>query len=200
MITIKNLLSIFFIALLLSSCNESSSSKGDVYYNEGQYEEAIVAYASYLENKPNNVKALYNKGRAHEELDEFKKAEESFKLALKQDPKNIQVLLSLSNLYHKNDQPDLALMYADNAVEVSGAPSMAYFLKARSMHRIGNVKEALREYNTAIKMSPKNGQAYYYRGMLYVATEEATKACRDFRDAQENGYEAADEALKNYCP
>lgn len=199
MISIKNLLNIFFIALLLTSCSGSSSSEGDAYYSEGQYEEAIMAYASYLENRPNNVKALYNKGRAHEELNDFKKAEESFKLALKQDPKNIQVLLSLSNLYHKNEQAELALMYADNAVEVPGAPSMAYFLKARSMHRLGNVKEALREYNTAIKMSPKYGQAYYYRGMLFVATEEATKACRDFRSAAENGYEPADEAIKNYC-
>ncbi|MBD3627052.1 tetratricopeptide repeat protein [Cyclobacterium sp.] len=200
MISVKNLLNFFLITLLLVSCNESSSSKGDVYYSEGQYEEAIMAYASYLENRPNNVKALYNKGRAHEELNELKKAEDSFKLALKQDPKNIQVLLSLSNLYHKNEQPELALMYADNAVEVAGAPAMAYFLKARSMHRLGNVKEALREYNTAIKMSPKNGQTYYYRGMLYVATEEASKACSDFRTAAENGYDPADEAIKNYCP
>ncbi|SHM86306.1 TPR repeat-containing protein [Cyclobacterium lianum] len=199
MITIKSLLSLLLIALMLVACEESSSTQGDYYYNEGQYEEAIMAYASYLENRPNNVKALYNKGRAHEELNDFKQAEESFKLALKQDPKNIQVLLSLSNLYHNNERPELALMYADNAVQVSGAPSTAYFLKARSMHRLGNVDEALREYNTAIKMSPKNGQMFYYRGMLYVATEKVSEACDDFKSAAENGFEQADEAIKNYC-
>jgi tetratricopeptide (TPR) repeat protein len=199
MISIKNLLSIFVLALLLVSCGNSSSNKGDEFYNEGQYKEAIVAYASFLERRPNDVKVLYNKGRAHEELEEFKRAEESFKLALKQDPKNTQILLSLSNLYHNNDRPELALMYADNAVSVSGAPSMAYFLKARSMHKLGNVKEALREYNTAIKMSPKNGQAYYYRGMLYAATDEFSNACKDFNSAVENNYEPAKDSLKKYC-
>ncbi|WP_162415595.1 tetratricopeptide repeat protein [Cyclobacterium roseum] len=199
MISINNLLTTVGVALVLISCGDSASLEGDKYYSEGQYEEAIMAYANYLEKRPDNVKALYNKGRAHEELDDFKAAENSFKQALSQEPKNIQVLLSLSNLYHKNDNPELALMYADNAVEISGAPSTAYFLKARSMHRIGNVKEALREYNAAIKMSPKNGQYYYYRGMLYVATEEVAKACEDFRTALDNGYDAAVEGLSNYC-
>ena len=199
MISIKNLLNIILLSGLLMACGESSSNKGDAFYNEGQYQEAIVAYANYLENKPNNVQVLYNKGRAHEELDDFKKAEDSFKRALKQEPKNTQILLSLSNLYHNNDKPELALMYADNAVSVSGAPSMAYFLKARSMHKLGNVKEALREYNTAIKMSPKNGQAYYYRGLLHVATDQIANACKDFKAAVKNDYSPAENSVNKYC-
>lgn len=199
MISIKNLLSIILLTGLLVACGNSASNKGDAFYNEGQYQEAIAAYTSYLETKPNNVQVLYNKGRAHEELDDFKKAEDSFKRALKQEPKNTQILLSLSNLYHNNDKPELALMYADHAVSVSGAPSMAYFLKARSMHKLGNVKEAIREYNTAIKMSPKNGQAYYYRGLLYVATDQTANACKDFKAAIANNYEPAKESVKKYC-
>jgi len=200
MIVSKNLLTLIGVACLIVSCGDSSSMKGDQYYSDGQYEEAIVAYASYLEKKPGNVKALYNKGRAHEELAEFTEAEKSFKAALEQEPKNIQVLLSLSNLYHRNGNPELALMYADNAVEIAGAPSMAYFLKARSMHRIGNVKEALREYNAAIKMSPKNGQYFYYRGMLYAATEDMASACSDFKTSLENGFEEAQGSIATYCP
>lgn len=199
MISIKNLLSIFLLVSLFVACGTNSSNKGDAYYNKGQYKEAIVAYASYLENRPNNVKVLYSKGRAHEELKDFKRAEESFKHALKLDSKNTQILLSLSNLYHNNDKPELALMYADNAVSVSGAPALAYFLKARSMHKLGNVKEALREYNTAIKMSPKNGQAYYYRGMLYAATDNIGNACKDFKVAIKNDFEPAKESIKKYC-
>ncbi|WP_375582248.1 tetratricopeptide repeat protein [Cyclobacterium xiamenense] len=195
----KNLLFPLGIFFLLFACGDNSSMKGDQFYSEGQYEEAIMAYASYLEKRPGNVKALYNKGRAHEELDEFKEAEKSFKAALAEEPKNIQVLLSLSNLYHRNGNPELALMYADNAVEISGAPSMAYFLKARSMHRIGNVKEAMREYNAAIKMSPKNGQYFYYRGLLYAATDDMAKACSDFKLAEENGFEEARESIRKYC-
>ncbi|MEX2569186.1 MAG: tetratricopeptide repeat protein [Cyclobacteriaceae bacterium] len=197
---LKTILAYVLILAFAFSCGESSSSEGDTYYNNEQYEEAIIAYAKYLENKPKNFKALYNKGRAHEELSEFKKAEESFKAALKLDPKNIQVLLSLSNLKQKQKDPGLALMYADNAVEISGAPALAYFMKARSMHLLGNVEEAMREYNVALKMNPKFGQAYYYRGMLNAATDKTTQACADFRKAEANGYEDANDAVEKYCP
>lgn len=197
---LKNLLIHSIVLVLIFSCGESSSTEGDNYYNNEQYEEAIVAYANFLESKPKNIKALYNKGRAHEELEEFEDAEKNFKAALEHDPKNIQVLLSLSNLYQKKENPTLALMYADNAVEIPGAPAMAYFLKARAMHRLGNVDEAMREYNVAVKMSPKFGQAFYYRGMLNAATDNNQQACDDFRMALENGHEQAREAVQDYCP
>ncbi len=182
------------------SCGESgSSSDGDTLFKNQQFEEAVAAYDKQLKNRPKNVKALYGRGRAFEELGDYEKAEESFKKALENDTKNTQILLSLSNLYHKRKNYELSLMYADNAVEVSGAPPMAYFMKARAMHQLGNVDEARREYNAAIKMSPNYGQAYYYRGMLNQATENPKQACDDFRKAAENNYEQAQEALSNYC-
>jgi tetratricopeptide (TPR) repeat protein len=186
-------------SLALFSCDSGSSNKGDVYFQNNQYEEAIAAYDKFLETKPKNLKALYNKGRAHEELEEYEKAEESFKKALQIDPKNSQILLSLSNLYHKKKSYELSLMYADNAVSVSGATSVAYFMKARALHQLGNVDEAMREYNAAIKMNPSYGQALYYRGMLNRLVERNSQACADFRKAVENGFSLAQEALENYC-
>ncbi len=197
---LKRISGIALLSLLLFACGESgTSSDGDKLFKNEQFEEAVAAYDKKLKNRPKNVKALYGRGRAYEELGELKKAEESFKKALEQDTKNTQILLSLSNLHHKQKNYELSLMYADNAVEVSGAPPMAYFMKARAMHQLGNVDEARREYNAAIKMSPNYGQAYYYRGMLNQATDDNKQACEDFRKAAENNYEQAQEALNNYC-
>lgn len=185
--------------MFLVSCSGGESNKGDSYYTQGDYENAIVAYDSYLSTKPKDFKALYNRGRAYEELGEFEKAEQDFLLALEQDRKNTQILLSLSNVYQKQKKHNNALLYAEYAVEVPGAPAMAYFMKARALHQIGNTDEAYKEYSTAIKMDKDFGMAYYYRGMLKIATDNKRSGCEDLRAAVKLNYEEAIDALNKYC-
>src|SRR5690606_5248202 len=151
---------------ILVSCSENNSSQGDQFYNNNRFEEAIEAYSNVLTNNPKNVNALYNRGRSHEELGNLDEAEEDFKSALVHDAKNVQVLMSLSNLYQKKKDNEMALQYANYATEVPGAPAMAFFLKGRAYHLLGNTESAMQEYNTAIKTDEDFGQAYYYRGML----------------------------------
>ncbi len=192
------LLSTLIIFLNLS-CTEQSSDAGDRYFAQGEYEESISAYDNFLSNNPNNVKALYNRGRAHEELGNFEEAEKDFLAALEQDKTNVQVMLSLSNVYQKQKNHSSALLYAEYAIERPGAPPMAYFLKARALHQLGNVQEALREYSAAIKMDPEFGQALYYRGLLNYATKKNRSACADFQGALRQNYEPAQEAIDKYC-
>lgn len=185
--------------MFLVSCSGGESNKGDSYYTQGDYENAIVAYDTYLSTKPKDFKALYNRGRAYEELGEYEKAEQDFLLALEQDRKNTQILLSLSNVYQKQKKHNNALLYAEYAVEVPGAPAMAYFMKARALHQIGNTDEAYKEYSTAIKMDKDFGMAHYYRGMLKIATDNKRSGCEDLRAAVKLNYEEAQEALNKYC-
>lgn len=185
--------------MFLVSCSGGESNKGDNLFNQGDYENAILAYDNYIANNPRNFKALYNRGRAYEELGEFVKAEQDFLLALEQDRKNTQLLLSLSNVYQKQKKHNNALLYAEYAVEVPGAPAMAYFMKGRALHQIGNTEEAYKEYSTAIKMDRDFGMAYYYRGMLKIATDNKKSGCEDLRAAVKLNYAEAQEALNNYC-
>lgn len=183
----------------LFSCSGGESNKGDDLFNQGAYEEAILAYDNFLASKPKNVKALYNRGRSYEELGQFEQAERDFLAALEIDKKNFQVLLSLSNLYQKQKKHNNALLYADYAVEIPGAPAMAYFMKGRALHQIGNTNEAYKDYSTAIKMDKNFDLAYYYRGMLKIATDRKKSGCDDLRAAVKLNYKEAQEALDKYC-
>ncbi|MFD2201238.1 tetratricopeptide repeat protein [Shivajiella indica] len=185
--------------MFLISCSNGNSNKGDVLFSQGEYEAAIAAYDNFLSSKPKNVKALYNRGRANEELGNLEKAEKDFLLALEQDSKNTQVLLSLSNVYQKQKKHNNALLYASYAVEVPGAPAMAYFMKGRALHQIGNTNEAYKEYSAAIKMDKNFGMAYYYRGMLKIATDKKKSGCDDLRAAVKLNYADAEEAINRYC-
>lgn len=185
--------------VFLISCSGGNSNKGDELFSKGDYEAAIAAYDNFLATKPRNVKALYNRGRAQEELGNFQKAEKDFLLALEQDSKNTQVLLSLSNVYQKQKKHNNALLYAEYAVEIPGAPAMAYFMKGRALHQIGNTNEAFKEYSTAIKMDKDFGMAYYYRGMLKIATDRKKSGCDDLKAAIKLNYLEAQEVLDKYC-
>jgi tetratricopeptide (TPR) repeat protein len=189
----------FTFLFLIFSCNSNETSQGDEFYNNNQFEEAIAAYNSVLENNPTNVKALYNRGRSYEELNNLDEAEKDFKAALTEDAKNIQVLLSLSNLYQKKQQHEMALQYANYAVELPGAPATAYFLKGRAYHQLGNIQNALTEYDAAIKMDPESGQTFYYRGMLKIATDKVGAGCEDLNRAVGLGHEQAKAALAQHC-
>ena len=64
--------------MLMSSCSENISNKGDALFSQKQYEDAVAEYDKVLKNNPKYFKGLYNRGRAYEELGEFKKAEKDF--------------------------------------------------------------------------------------------------------------------------
>ncbi|EFK94987.1 Tetratricopeptide TPR_2 repeat protein [sediment metagenome] len=185
--------------MLLSSCSENISNKGDALFSQKQYEEAVVEYDRVLKNNPKYFKGLYNRGRAYEELGEFKKAEKDFLAAFAIDSKNTQVMMSLSNIYQKQKNHTSALLYADYAVQVPGAPAMAYFLKGRALHQIGNTGEAMKEYSAAIQMDKNFGQAYYYRGMLKIATDKKKSGCEDIRASLKLDFKEAQLALEKYC-
>ncbi|WP_186757862.1 tetratricopeptide repeat protein [Echinicola salinicaeni] len=195
----KSVLVLLVSTSLMWGCNNQGSSEGDKFFESGHYKEAVDAYSERLATKPKDVNALYKRGRAYEELGDLDSAKEDFEAGYKQDPKNIQILLSLSNLYQKEDNFERSLLYAGYAVEVPGAPATAYFMKGRALHQMGKTDEAMDEYSTAIQIDEKYGQAYYYRGVLKYATKKTRSACEDFRLASGLNYKQADVALEKYC-
>jgi len=64
--------------VFLIACSEQASEEGDLYYQAGDFEQAIRSYSAYLELNPTNVKTLYNRGRAYEELELFELAFKDF--------------------------------------------------------------------------------------------------------------------------
>lgn len=189
-----------FISVSLWSCSEKKTSKGDAYFNKGEYEKAALEYSEDLKFKPNDVRMLYNRGRANEEQGNYEKAKADFEKALEVDPNNFQVLLSLSIVHYNQKNYTNALLYSDQAAEISGAPAMASFMKGRALHQLGKPDEALKAYGNAIAVDKEFGQAYYNRGLLKIAMKKNRKsACEDFQLASALEYPGAKEAHNKYC-
>ncbi|MEP0711681.1 MAG: tetratricopeptide repeat protein, partial [Algoriphagus sp.] len=155
-----------FISISLWSCSEKKTSSGDALFNQGEYAKAVNEYSEELKFNPSDVRMLYNRGRAYEEQGNFEEAKADFEKALEADPTNFQVLLSLANVHYNQKNYTNALLYSDQAAEISGAPAMASFMKARALHQLGKPDEALKAYGNAISVDKEFGQAYYNRGLL----------------------------------
>ncbi len=194
------LVSLFLISsLLFFSCGENKVSSGDKYFNQKQYEEAVEAYSDELKYAPNDVRLLYHRGRAYEEMGKFEEAKSDFEAALSIEPKNFQVLLSLANLHHKRKNYTNALLFSNRAVEIPGAPAMASFMKGRALHQMGQTKDALQAYGNAISLDKDFGQAYYNRGLLKIGLKNVKGACEDFQLSSALEYPGASEAYTKYC-
>ena len=145
----KNLTLAILVVILSGvfwSCSKPDQNTGDKYFKEGEYTKAAEEYTEKLKFNPNDVRMLYNLGRAHEEQKEFDLAKADYEKALELDPKNFQVLLSLANLHQEEKNYNNALLYASKAEEIPGAPAMASFMKARALQQMGLLEDDLKTY------------------------------------------------------
>jgi tetratricopeptide (TPR) repeat protein len=196
--TTVNLL-ILVLILTLFACNSDVSREGDVFFNEGKYKEAVEAYTEYLATRPKDIKSLYNRGRAYEEMNRFDKAKADFLSILDIDGDNLNANLSMGGYWYNQKEFARAIKFFDKVIAVDGRKSEAYMLRGRSYHQLGEFEPAMENYNFAIDFDKDNEDAYLYRGALKIALSQNRSACQDFGRAQALGSEEAKAALAKHC-
>lgn len=184
--------------LILVSCSSDKSDQGDRLYRKGDFEQAIDAYTEYLVLNPTDLKTLYNRGRAYQELGKDEQALEDFMKVVKEDPTNVNALLSIANdYYHRIHDYENAIFYSDKVLKISGN-AMAFTLKGQSFQRLGKLNEAMQAYNDAISTTETYGDAYISRGSLFVYLNQDERACRDFQQARALDANV-DDYISKYC-
>ena len=179
--------------LLLVSCGSDKSDEGDRFYRKGQYEKAIESYSEYLVLNPTDLKSLYNRGRAYQEVGKDDKAIEDFNRVIKEDPLNVNALLSIANdYYYRIHDYENAIFYSDKVLKIS-PNAMAFTLRGQSFQRLGKLNEAMRAYNDAISTNDTYADAYISRGSLFIYLSQTQRACTDFKQAK-----ALDADVENY--
>ncbi|QSE96663.1 tetratricopeptide repeat protein [Fulvivirga lutea] len=190
------------VALLISamSCKNENSNEGDVHFNQGNYEKAIESYTIYLNTEPRDIKTIYNRGRAYEELGKYALALQDFRRVIKEDPLNVNAHLSIaSDYYYRLNDYENTIFYAEKVLKLDETNSTAFTLKGKAHQKLGNLQEALSAYNSAISVDKDYAEAYLSRGSLRIYGKQNSKACADFRMAKTLGVDKADELIKRYC-
>ena len=195
----KNISLFVVFAAVLVACNSDVTREGDRLFNDGQYNAAIAAYTEYLSTKPKDIKSLYNRGRAYEELGQTEKARADFIKILDLSPENLNANMSMGKYWYNKKRYDQAIRFFDKVIQVDGRTSDAYMFKGRAFHQKGEFEEAIKSYNLAIEFDRRNGDAFLYRGALKVAMNQRRGACNDLTRAQALGSDEAGAALAKHC-
>ena len=195
----KKSITVLFFVVAIWSCSEQEQKKGDDYFQEGNYTEAVSAYSETLSMDPSNVQVLYGRARAKEELGDLDGAIQDYEAALKSDDRNVRVLIGLGDIYYKKKDFANALFYYEQATTFEKNNAYALFKEGRAHHKLGNVDEAMDLYNDALRENNELGEAYLFRGALKVSQKKTGSACEDFKRAKSLGVSEADAAISSYC-
>jgi tetratricopeptide (TPR) repeat protein len=185
--------------MLLISCKDQNTIKGDKLFEDKKYKEAIVVYDEYLKLNPSHFKSIYNRGRAYEELGQFDKAFADYQTALDLDKKNTSAMLSIATHNYRIEDYEVAAYMAQKALDENPQLPKAYFWLGRSNHQLGKFREAMEAYEKSISLNPNNGEVYLYRGLLYLVQKDNGKGCADLQKANNLDVPDAVSALASYC-
>lgn len=192
----------FFIVLVVGvfSCRDETSLEGDRYFRNGDYEKAVEAYTEYLVLKPKDIKTIFNRGRAYEELNQVDQAIKDFEAVLKEDPNHTSALLSMArNFHYRLEDYENSVFYLDKVIALDGNNARAYLMRGKSHQKLANLNEAMSDYNSAINIDRDLGDAYIARGSLKIFLNQKRGACQDFRTAQNLNIEGAEAIINRYC-
>ncbi len=190
---------IIVLMIAVISCQNENSRLGDEYFEAGKYEKAIEAYNEFLKLNPRHVKTIYNRGRCYEELGKKDEALADFNTVIDLDANNENALLSLGQVFYRKGDFKSSIFYGEKVLERDPNNAMAFYLIGRAYHRQGMTRDAMRNYNSAINLTPNFGEAYLHRGALKLILRQNKAACVDLNKAAELNTEGADKALKKNC-
>ncbi len=188
-----------FAVVMLVGCNSELTREADNLFKEGKYKEAIEAYNEYISTKPKDVKSLYNRGRAYEELGDIESARKDFTRVLDLDRENLNANLSMGKYWYNKKDFNKSIAFLDKVIAIDGRESVAYLLKGRCLHQKSEFEDAKKNYDLAIDFDKKNAEAFLYRGALKIVLKQNKSACNDLNRALALGATEAKSAIAKHC-
>ena len=169
--------------------------KGNSFFDERHYSDAIACYDEVLENDQENQSALLNKGASLSHLGRLEEALVCYDKVLEIDPKEINALFSKGNTLLDLARLDEAIVCYDKALKIDPHNVLVLEGKIEVLLKLGKVEEAgLVQYK--IQQSKEIlSKALWTEGLEQFSSENFCDSIDCFLDASEISTENAIEML-----
>jgi len=133
---------------ILSSA-EGFFYKGNVYYHDGKFKEAIDSYTEAIKLNPKDAQAYANRGVAYAHLKQYERA-----------------------IYAHLKQYERAIEDFNEAINITPKDAMAYNNRGLAYAYLKEYNKAIEDYNKAIKINPKDANVYFNFACMYALRNE----------------------------
>lgn len=151
----------------------------DFYYNLGEvlvtleeWDSAINAFNSVLQNDSNDGNCYFNIGLCYLNKKETNKAIDFFQRAVELNPKDIYALFNLGNIYQNIGLTNFAVENYKKVLEITPDYSWAYFNLASIAYQNENFEEAKDYLLKTIQYNNQDIEAYKLLTKILVKNEE----------------------------
>ena len=174
----------------------------------GQNDKARADYSQVIELEPHNVEALLMRAYIYMQQRDYNFARLDYDTLLKVDPQNYSARLGLATLCQREVRYDEALVVLDGMLADKGGTrpyttgELATVCVARAGVELDMLKpdQALLDLDEAIRLDPRQSEAYLMRGRVHLMLKKKTLARRDLEKAVSLGVPQSEvRELMNQC-
>ncbi|KAM3925952.1 protein O-mannosyl-transferase TMTC1 [Leptodactylus fuscus] len=155
-------------ALQLSHDIDVMTPLGALYYNTGQYDEALRLYKEATALHPHSVQIRLSLAQVQAMMGLTQEAEGLARLIADEVPDCIECFRLLSAIYSKQEDHAKALDMIDIALHMKPQDpktmSELYFTKGNQLREMNQLDEAFKSYSRVADLSPKQAQAWMNMG------------------------------------
>lgn len=132
----------------------------------GDKQRAIAVYEEMLALDLNYAPAYINLGTIHFHLRQFMRAEQLYRRATETDPDYVLAFFDLGNVLDELERPDESIAAYQRAVELSPRYADAHYNLALAFERKGELRAALRHWQTYLRLDKTGPWAEHARGQI----------------------------------
>jgi tetratricopeptide (TPR) repeat protein len=155
--------------------------QGNLLFDQGEYDQAIVAYDQALALDPTNAHALNNRALAHQARERFPEALADFQAAVTADPTYARAYKNRAALLERTgaDPRQLAADYGRLAELEPQAAADHRYRQGVALHGQRDYAAARQAYDAALAADPQHVDALYERALLSIAEQNPADAVAD---------------------
>ena len=157
--------------------------RGRVYYQHGDFTQAIADFNKALELAPDFLGAYIDRGIVYDAEGNFSQALSDYNMAVKKNPYQPEAYYNRGNIYNKQNNFIQALKDYNKAIELKPDYAESYANRGNVYVKQGDLPLGLMDFNLAIVINPLYADAYYNRGVVYDNIGNLRQALADYSKA-----------------
>jgi len=162
--SVIRLIGLALLALAVMACQSDEEkltehmNRGDGYFEEESFDEAIIEYKNVLQIDPNHGAAHYKLAQAYLHGKKMREGFWELREAVRLDPENASARIELSQMLFLGREVDEALLQVEEAIKLDPNRVEAHVVRAHFLEAQKRPEEALEAFEKALELAPEEEQ------------------------------------------